>query len=101
MAKMFSKKYPTYAEWAAQAKDTSYTARIKRLHSQYPKASLSQLRGHPKKKEAPLKEVKRKPVSQLGWDELTPDEQYLRRRAHSVFSRMKGQVHFPGDRVYG
>ena len=36
-----------------------------------------------------MKAVKRKPVSQLGWDELTPDEQGIRLKAHGVFSRMR------------
>lgn len=56
--KNFSKNYKTFALWrAAHPGNSSYIRRIEHAHSRYPKASLSQLRGHPA--------IKRKPISQL------------------------------------
>ena len=53
----FSPKFRTYSEWkAAHNYKNKYTERIQREHKSYPKASLSQLRGH---------HGKRKPLSQL------------------------------------
>ena len=46
----FSPKYSTYQDWKkANPGKSEYTERIKREHARYPKASLSQLRGHPVK----------------------------------------------------
>ena len=43
----FSKQYRNYEDWLSSFKGSeSYRNRIERLHSKYPNASLSQLRGH-------------------------------------------------------
>ena len=53
----FSPKFKTFSEWkAAHNYKNKYTERIIREHKSYPKANLSQLRGH---------HGKRKPLSQL------------------------------------
>ena len=53
----FSKKYKTFEEWLKNFKGTEkYKKRIIRLHSLHPKATLSQLRGHPSPREKPLKQ---------------------------------------------
>ena len=52
----FSKKYETFEDWLRNFKGSKkYKQRIIRLHSLHPNATLSQLRGHPSKKEKPLK----------------------------------------------
>jgi hypothetical protein len=57
----FSPKYSTYQEWKqANPGKSEYTERIRREHARYPKASLSQLRGHPSKKRKPLSKLKPK-----------------------------------------
>ena len=64
----FSPKFRTYSEWkAAHPNVNDYTKRITREHKSYPKASLSQLRGHhgkrkPLSKLKPKKERKKSPV---------------------------------------
>lgn len=58
MTKNFSKNYKTFSSWrAAHPGNSPYIRRISNAHSRYPRASLSQLRGHPA--------AKRKPISQL------------------------------------
>ena len=53
----FSPKFKTFSEWkAAHNYKNKYTERIQREHKSYPKANLSQLRGH---------HGKRKPLSKL------------------------------------
>jgi len=48
----FSPKYDIFEDWLNNFKGSeSYKNRIIRLHSKYPNASLSQLRGHPKARE--------------------------------------------------
>ena len=55
----FSPKFNTYQDWKkANPGNSEYVNRIKRLHSLHPKASLSQLRGHPSKKRKPLSKLK-------------------------------------------
>ena len=55
----FSPKYSTYQDWKkANPGKSEYTERIRKLHSLHPKASLSQLRGHPAKKRKPLSKLK-------------------------------------------
>ena len=51
----FSRKYKTFEEWLSRFKGTSaYKTRIIHAHKNYPRASLSQLRGHPGKKRKKL-----------------------------------------------
>ena len=53
----FSKDFPTFQSWkTAHPENTPYNRRIINEHRKYPKANLTQLRGHP---------GKRKPVSKL------------------------------------
>jgi hypothetical protein len=55
----FSPKYSTFQEWKqANPGKSEYTERIKREHARYPKASLSQLRGHPVKGRKPLSKLR-------------------------------------------
>ena len=57
----FSPKYSTYQDWKkANPGKSEYTERIRKLHSLHPKASLSQLRGHPAKKRKPLSKLKQR-----------------------------------------
>ena len=57
----FSPKYSTYQEWKqANPGKSEYTERIRREHARYPKASLSQLRGHPVKGRKSLSKLKPK-----------------------------------------
>ena len=64
----FSPKFKTFSEWkAAHNYKNKYTERIQREHKSYPKANLSQLRGHhgkrkPLSKLKPKKERKKSPV---------------------------------------
>lgn len=56
---------------------TTYQRRIERSRALHPEASLSQLRGHPRKGEKPLSELNKgkRPTSKRPWDELSPREQ--------------------------
>jgi len=55
----FSKKYKTFEEWLANFKGSeSYRNRIIRAHTKYPNATLSPLRGHARKKEKKVSELK-------------------------------------------
>ncbi|MGP6220503.1 hypothetical protein [Caldiplasma sukawensis] len=77
----FSPKYRSFEEWLWNFKGSeSYRNRIIRLHEKYPKASLSQLRGHPKGKEKTVSELKPKPVYKRAWSELTDKERRLREK---------------------
>jgi len=55
----FSRKYKTYKAWLEYFKGTeAYKKRIISLHRLYPNATLSQLRGHPKRKERLLSKLR-------------------------------------------
>ena len=57
----FSPKYSTFQDWKqANPGKSEYTERIRKLHSLHPKASLSQLRGHPVKGRKSLSKLKPK-----------------------------------------
>ena len=63
---MFSKDFKTYSEWKkAHPEDTQYNKRIVNEHKKYPKASLSQLRGHPKGKQKPVSKLKTKKAKKM------------------------------------
>ena len=87
--KQFSRRIKTYVGWSAQAKPSSYKERIKRLHALYPEATLSQLRGHPRKKEKLLSKLIPKKVFQLEYKELLPREKELREKSLKVLSKMR------------
>jgi hypothetical protein len=90
----FSKRYRKFEDWlSAQDRQTSYTKRIMRLHSLYPKASLDQLRGHAKATAKPLSKAVPKPVYARSWNTLSPRERLAREKALEVLShaRRSGQ----------
>lgn len=58
--KPFSEQYLTFGDWLqAQKRKASYTGRIERLHTLYPKANLAQLRGHARKGQKALSLMKK------------------------------------------
>ena len=57
----FSKDFPTFQDWLkAHPENTPYNRRIVSEHKKYPRATLSQLRGHPGKKRKPVSKLKPK-----------------------------------------
>jgi len=77
----FSTRYKTFEEFLKNFKGSdAYKNRIIRLHSKYPNASLSQLRGHPKARERVVSQLKEKPVYKRSWSELTKRELILREK---------------------
>ncbi len=86
----FSPDYKTFEDWLLNFKGSeSYKKRIIRLHSKYPKASLSQLRGHPKGKEKNISELKPKPIYKRSWSELTNIERTSREKSLEVLSKVR------------
>jgi len=86
----FSIDYKTFEDWLNNFKGSeSYKNRIIRLHSKYPNASLSQLRGHPKGKERLISKLKEKPVYKRSWSELTRKELILREKSLDVLRKVK------------
>jgi hypothetical protein len=86
----FSPKYDTFEDWLNHFKGSeSYKNRIIRLHSKYPNASLSQLRGHPKAKERVVSQLKEKPVYKRSWSELTRREVILREKSLDVLRKVR------------
>jgi len=89
---VFSRKYPRYEDWLADPnhkKDTPNNGRIIRLHNLYPWASLSQLRGHPKKTEEQLQKSKPTPVGQRPYNSLNPREKLERERILGVLKDVR------------
>jgi len=86
----FSPKYDIFEDWLNNFKGSkSYKDRIVRLHSKYPNASLSQLRGHPKAKERVVSQLKEKPVYKRSWSELTRRELILREKSLDVLRKVR------------
>jgi len=86
----FSPKYDIFEDWLNNFKGSeSYKNRIIRLHSKYPNASLSQLRGHPKARERVVSQLKEKPVYKRSWSELTRKEVILREKSLDVLRKVK------------
>lgn len=69
--------------------ETDYSKRMARLRALYPQASNSQLRGHPRKNEKPLKQMKKREVHKRSWSFLTPSEKETRERSLKVLSLMR------------
>jgi len=88
-AKRFCKKLATFEEWQQNARDTAYKRKIERLHGLHPTATLSQLDRHPRKKQKPLGEVKKRIPAKMKLSELTPKERNLRSKARKVFFDVK------------
>ena len=89
----FSPKYSSFDAWLSNFRGSeSYRNRIVRLHSKYPDAVLSQLRGHPKGKERIVSILKPEPVYKRSWSEITKRELNLREKSLDVLRRVrKGQ----------
>jgi len=86
----FSIHYKTFEDWLNNFKGSeSYKNRIIRLHSKYPNASLSQLRGHPKARERIVSQLKEKPVYKRSWSELTRKEVILREKSLDVLRKVR------------
>jgi hypothetical protein len=86
----FSPKYDIFEDWLNNFKGSeSYKNRIIRLHSKYPNASLSQLRGHPKARERVVSQLKEKPVYKRSWSELTRRELILREKSLDVLRKVR------------
>jgi hypothetical protein len=68
---------------------SSYQKRIARLGARYPKASKSQLRGHPKKGERPLHTLKPQPVHKIPFEYLTRKEKAHRLKSLNVLAKVK------------
>lgn len=102
MAKRFSRKFATFADWrAAQLSPSGYVARIARARARYPTATLSQLRRHPRVAQRPLSKVPRAPPSRIPYSQLTARERVTRLRALEVVSesrRGKGSLTRLGQR---
>lgn len=87
---MFSKQYRTFADWiGAQAKETAYVRKIKRLHALHPQAVLAQLRRHPSRHAKPLSKLKRLPPALMSPRLMTLKEQRLQRAAIDAATQMR------------
>jgi hypothetical protein len=86
----FSTRYKTFEEFLKKFSGSeAYKQRIIRLHSKYPNASLSQLRGHPKAREKTVSQLKEKPVYKRSWSELTRKELILREKSLDVLWKVR------------
>ncbi len=85
----FSSKYESFQEWFGSSAPSPYRDRIERLHAIHPTATISQLRGHPKSSESPLREMVPTEIWKRSWDQLTPKEAWTRRKALKVLSLMR------------
>lgn len=91
--KRFSKKFATYQEWSAQAPKTEYTKGIRRMHARYPKATLSQLRRHPRKGQIRIGQLRKRPLHQRPWRGLSAKEKDQRERSLKALSYMRRKDH--------
>jgi len=86
----FSPRYSTYEDWLKRFRGSeSYKQRIIRLHSKYPNASLSQLRGHPKARERQLHLRKKKPIYRRAWTSITDKQAKQRKKALEVLKEVR------------
>jgi len=99
----FSTRYKTFEDFLKNFKGSdAYKNRIIRLHSKYPEASLSQLRGHPKAREKPISQLKETPVHKRSWSELTRRELNLRKKSLDVLSRVRrGETLYDASKKFG
>ncbi len=85
----FSLKFHTFDSWAkAQAKRTSYTERVARLHVLHPRACLGQLDGHHGSR-AKLSSTKPVPLYKRSRYSLSIREKVLQDKALTVLSRAR------------
>ena len=89
----FSKQYRNYEDWLSSFTGSeSYRNRIERLHSKYPNASLSQLRGHAPEGKKFVSELKPKSVYKRSWSEIAKRELRIREKSLEVLRKVrKGQ----------
>ena len=86
----FSPDYETFEDWLSNFKGSeSYRNRIMRLHSKYPNASLSQLRGHASRGRRPISELKGIPIYKRSWSGLNKRELSSRNKSLEVLSKVK------------
>lgn len=86
----FSRVYKTFSEWSIdQITDTGYKHRIVRLHSLYPNATLSQLRGHALKAEKMLSKKQAQEISKRSWKSLSHNERLAREKSLEVVSDVR------------
>lgn len=86
----FSPEYETFQDWLSSFKGSeSYRNRIIRLHSKYPDAVLSQLRGHPKGKELIVSVLRPEPVYKRSWLEITKRELRIREKSLDALRKVR------------
>jgi hypothetical protein len=91
----FSPKYPDFEDWFKNFNGSeSYKNRVIRLHSKYPHASLSQLRGHPKARERVVSLLKQEPVYKRSWSSITKRELNQRQKSLEVLSKVRNGQSF-------
>jgi hypothetical protein len=86
----FSPKYNSFEDWFSNFKGSeNYKNRIIRLHSKYPDASLSQLRGHAPNGKKLVSELKPKPVFKRSWSKITKRELRIREKSLEVLRKVR------------
>ena len=86
----FSPKYKSFEDWLSNFKGSdTYSNRIIRLHSKYPDASLSQLRGHAPEGKKFVSELKPKPVYKRSWSEIAKRELRIREKSLEVLRKVR------------
>ena len=86
----FSPEYTTFQDWLSNFKGSeSYRKRIISEHSEYPRASLSQLRGHAPKGKKPVSELKPEPLYKRAWASIIKRKLNQRERSLEVLSKVR------------
>ena len=86
----FSKDNATFEDWLkAHTETTPYNQRISRTHERFPKASLSQLRGHASRGRRPVSELKEIPIYKRSWSSLNKRELSRREKSLEVLTKVK------------
>ena len=86
---IFSRKFKNFKEWESKFQGSEpYRQRIERLHSKYPDASLSQLRGHSGKAK-PVSELKPEPIYKRSWSSITKRELNQRSKSLDVLRKVR------------
>jgi hypothetical protein len=78
-----------YSLWLRITKDSPYKRAIIRRKEMHPNATLSQLRGHPRKGQRPLSKLSTNPVHRISYSNLTVREKEIRSRANEVLQLMR------------
>lgn len=86
----FSPKYKSFEDWLSNFNGSeTYRNRIIRLHSKYPDASLSQLRGHATEGKKLVSELSPEPVYKRSWSEITKRELRIREKSLEVLRKVR------------